>query len=154
MLTQAMANDFGQLVQLDDSDSGEGNRDSKIVSEKRLLGMDTVSLAARMLEIGEPAWRGPQLAEALYRQRIAEINDITTLPKLLRQKLIDQGWEVGRPRIAQVFQSVDGTERYLVQSPGNGLDLQTVETVDRKSTRLNSSHLGISYAVFCLKKKT
>src|ERR1035441_2909140 len=27
-------------------------------------------------------------------------------------------------------------------------------TADRKSTRLNSSHLGISYAVFCLKKKT
>src|SRR5262245_62977287 len=27
-------------------------------------------------------------------------------------------------------------------------------TQDRKSTRLNSSHLGISYAVFCLKKKT
>src|SRR5438045_4994697 len=26
-------------------------------------------------------------------------------------------------------------------------------TQDRKSTRLNSSHLGISYAVFCLKKK-
>src|SRR5262245_64319433 len=26
-------------------------------------------------------------------------------------------------------------------------------TEDRKSTRLNSSHLGISYAVFCLKKK-
>src|SRR5205814_7452494 len=32
---------------------------------------------------------------------------------------------------------------------------QTGATVvpDRKSTRLNSSHLGISYAVFCLKKK-
>src|SRR5262245_64448773 len=28
-----------------------------------------------------------------------------------------------------------------------------LETLDRKSTRLNSSHLGISYAVFCLKKK-
>src|SRR5262245_64275769 len=27
------------------------------------------------------------------------------------------------------------------------------QPVDRKSTRLNSSHLGISYAVFCLKKK-
>src|ERR1039458_8924384 len=26
-------------------------------------------------------------------------------------------------------------------------------SADRKSTRLNSSHLGISYAVFCLKKK-
>src|SRR5258705_3619822 len=29
----------------------------------------------------------------------------------------------------------------------------SVERLDRKSTRLNSSHLGISYAVFCLKKK-
>src|SRR5436853_3382524 len=28
-----------------------------------------------------------------------------------------------------------------------------VSDSDRKSTRLNSSHLGISYAVFCLKKK-
>src|SRR5690606_41642447 len=30
----------------------------------------------------------------------------------------------------------------------------TVLTLDRKSTRLNSSHVKISYAVFCLKKKT
>src|SRR5438045_78738 len=30
---------------------------------------------------------------------------------------------------------------------------QRVKGADRKSTRLNSSHLGISYAVFCLKKK-
>src|SRR5437899_3414948 len=28
-----------------------------------------------------------------------------------------------------------------------------LDELDRKSTRLNSSHLGISYAVFCLKKK-
>src|ERR1039458_10769150 len=30
---------------------------------------------------------------------------------------------------------------------------QLFSPLDRKSTRLNSSHLGISYAVFCLKKK-
>src|SRR5436853_2322022 len=35
---------------------------------------------------------------------------------------------------------------------GNLHALEAVD-VDRKSTRLNSSHLGISYAVFCLKKK-
>src|SRR5262245_64186535 len=37
-----------------------------------------------------------------------------------------------------------------------GASLSSVGTIiglDRKSTRLNSSHLGISYAVFCLKKK-
>src|SRR5256885_4652902 len=33
----------------------------------------------------------------------------------------------------------------------SGMDLREME--DRKSTRLNSSHLVISYAVFCLKKK-
>src|SRR5262245_64594559 len=37
------------------------------------------------------------------------------------------------------------------------LGIQKVESLvvkpDRKSTRLNSSHLGISYAVFCLRKK-
>src|SRR5262245_2843884 len=40
--------------------------------------------------------------------------------------------------------------------PGLDEQLRTQDRVaqDRKSTRLNSSHLGISYAVFCLKKKT
>src|SRR5699024_11598294 len=33
------------------------------------------------------------------------------------------------------------------------VSLSQLKTVDRKSTRLNSSHVSISYAVFCLKKK-
>src|SRR3712207_6853718 len=36
---------------------------------------------------------------------------------------------------------------------GIGLDWLVSDKVDRKSTRLNSSHANISYAVFCLKKK-
>src|SRR5256885_12614497 len=44
----------------------------------------------------------------------------------------------------------DDDERRLVDV----LQLRAVvEVADRKSTRLNSSHLVISYAVFCLKKK-
>src|ERR1035438_10677269 len=43
------------------------------------------------------------------------------------------------------------------RSPGTPDDDGTLyddrACLDRKSTRLNSSHLGISYAVFCLKKK-
>src|SRR5205814_8767089 len=35
----------------------------------------------------------------------------------------------------------------------NGFCVYRFRPRDRKSTRLNSSHLGISYAVFCLKKK-
>src|SRR5688500_19437630 len=38
--------------------------------------------------------------------------------------------------------------------PSSSLSAADLMAVDRKSTRLNSSHLVISYAVFCLKKKT
>src|SRR5437773_4939824 len=52
--------------------------------------------------------------------------------------------------------------RFLTELPSEGVQLRgDVETeerdswaeLDRKSTRLNSSHITISYAVFCLKKK-
>src|SRR5207248_9423984 len=36
---------------------------------------------------------------------------------------------------------------------GNALPIAPADWLDRKSTRLNSSHRTISYAVFCLKKK-
>src|SRR5256886_4541873 len=43
----------------------------------------------------------------------------------------------------------------VVGTPGRLLDLaKGKQAADRKSTRLNSSHSQISYAVFCLKKKT
>src|SRR5262245_63973098 len=41
---------------------------------------------------------------------------------------------------------------YLTSKPhALGKSLERLVALDRKSTRLNSSHLGISYAVFCLK---
>src|SRR5947209_16468432 len=39
------------------------------------------------------------------------------------------------------------------RTQGKGVDV-ALEVIDRKSTRLNSSHANISYAVFCLKKKS
>src|SRR5258708_24584478 len=43
--------------------------------------------------------------------------------------------------------------RAAEQRPGVGVPRRGEQLVDRKSTRLNSSHQIISYAVFCLKKK-
>src|SRR2546426_6190224 len=45
-----------------------------------------------------------------------------------------------------------GTDSHEFRLAGPGLGV-LLGTEDRKSTRLNSSHLVISYAVFCLKKK-
>jgi 23S rRNA (adenine2503-C2)-methyltransferase len=89
-----------------------------------LFGLDAEALSARMVAVGEPGWRGKQLADAIYRQRVTSISAISTLPKPLREKLADHGWRVDRPAINQVFTSVDGTERYLVKAGA-----ETVETV-------------------------
>src|SRR3712207_7653856 len=44
-------------------------------------------------------------------------------------------------------------EKLIVRSVEDSIARGTVRLRDRKSTRLNSSHANISYAVFCLKKK-
>src|SRR5262245_64358097 len=52
--------------------------------------------------------------------------------------------------VVELVGVVDGDGDYVAADDGLAREILRV---DRKSTRLNSSHLGISYAVFCLKKK-
>ncbi len=96
-------------------------------SLRSFFGMNAAELTECMIGLGEPKWRGRQLAEAIYRQRIVDVEAITTLPKALRQRIAEESWQIRRPQIAQMFTSVDGTERYLVQ--GQAPDGLTVETV-------------------------
>src|SRR3712207_8242244 len=63
----------------------------------------------------------------------------TVRPALVHERVVARTERVPRPRV------VDG------QLPGQ--DVERLREGDRKSTRLNSSHANISYAVFCLKKK-
>jgi 23S rRNA (adenine2503-C2)-methyltransferase len=91
---------------------------------RSLFGLSLAQLTEAMVELGEKQYRAKQLAEALYRQRVSHLDQITTLPQSLRDKLAAAGWGVARPQIAESFRSVDGTERYLIQTGA-----QTVETV-------------------------
>jgi 23S rRNA (adenine2503-C2)-methyltransferase len=118
------------LVRIDNSaqkSESQASAQGQEPSDPPLFGLDAEALAARMVSAGEPAWRGRQLVDAIYYQRIAELSEISTLPKSLRLRLIAEGWQVARPVITQVFQSIDGTERYLIQCQGREAD--TVETV-------------------------
>src|SRR3989454_11333803 len=71
----------------------------------------------------------------------------------------DRKVQVYQPKIEQVTVYNTGKNREAFESflvlgfGGGGHDMLKSFEVDRKSTRLNSSHLVISYAVFCLKKK-
>ncbi|MGA8727518.1 MAG: 23S rRNA (adenine(2503)-C(2))-methyltransferase RlmN [Terracidiphilus sp.] len=120
MLGPGMTAQSSQLVRLDTNGPPDGSR-------RPLFGLNAEALGACLVEMGEPKWRGRQISEAIYQQRVRDLSEITTLSKSLRQKLTAEGWEVARPRIAQTFTSIDGTERYLVQ--GQGPDGQTVEAV-------------------------
>src|SRR5699024_11419119 len=65
--------------------------------------------------------------------------------------------DIKRPHLTDVMQT-DGLEtvqRFFIAACRHQYDREVTVHVnlDRKSTRLNSSHVSISYAVFCLKKK-
>src|SRR5690606_39540129 len=55
----------------------------------------------------------------------------------------------------QFDQPADNKGLLIVGNYGTGKShlMSVISSIDRKSTRLNSSHVKISYAVFCLKKK-
>src|SRR5262245_50715403 len=61
-------------------------------------------------------------------------------------------FEPDTPRVVCCGVSNKGVAIYEGKVVRTTLDAHVVALEDRKSTRLNSSHLGISYAVFCLKK--
>ena len=131
ILNAAVAHDSSKLVHLDAATPAEDIADHSMSRSQPLFGLDAEALGGVFLDLAEPAWRRTQIAQAIYSQGIAEINQISTLSKSLREKLILNGWVVGRPRIVQVFRSTDGTERYLVECKGNDREArtETVETV-------------------------
>ncbi|ABF40569.1 23S rRNA m(2)A-2503 methyltransferase [Candidatus Koribacter versatilis Ellin345] len=78
-----------------------------------------------MERLGQPAYRSRQLWQGLYRDRIASLDQFTTLPIPLREELKSSGWAIAFPFVQKRFTSTDGTVRYLLQFS----DGQSVETV-------------------------
>src|SRR6267154_568681 len=90
-----------------------------------LFGLPLPELTTLIKGLNQPAYRGKQLHEALYRQRVASLDEISTLPADLRELLKAEGYTIGLPEIVQTARSIDGTERYLIRMA----DGETVETV-------------------------
>lgn len=90
-----------------------------------LLGLDFQELSGIAQKYGQPEYRARQLFEALYPQRLGELDSVSTLPRQFRAILRQDGLEIRHPRIEKSFQSSDGTIRYLMAMA----DDETVETV-------------------------
>src|SRR5690625_6452454 len=68
-----------------------------------------------------------------------------------------RGGKIGAPRVLDLGAGTGLTLDIGVLDDGDFQDYVAVDPsagIDRKSTRLNSSHVAISYAVFCVKQKT
>src|SRR5690554_7295313 len=85
---------------------------------------------------GTPTGSGPQSQIA-----VAQLSHEASLHKRSAEPL----WRLGS--------AIHGSANFLKAPPHTRLSSKLWCTQDRKSTRLNSSHVRISYAVFCLKKK-
>src|SRR5438105_8606505 len=72
--------------------------------------------------------------------------------RLVQPAAADARRGVGRSRAVLVARAATRIDGDHSGPPPSGADAEE-ERPDRKSTRLNSSHEWISYAVFCLKKK-
>lgn len=99
---------------------------------------------------GQPAYRARQIYEAVYRQRVSDLVQVTALPVSLRNELASK-FPLGLPRVAAEYKSVDGTRRYLLELE----DGKTIETVlmpeEGRDTICISSQVGCPVnCQFCL----
>src|SRR5690242_21471448 len=105
-----------------------------------------------MANISNKRW--PIVQDILKREGIARqhLNSYDEFLERGLQSIID---EVGQIEIesAEYPYKIQLGKVKLQQPRMMELDGSITHIADRKSTRLNSSHMSISYAVFCLKKK-
>src|SRR5437870_6578254 len=103
----------------------------------RAFGTDTT-----FLTVGTPSQQDGSIDLSYVKNACEDLGNV------LREK---RGYHLVVVKSTVVPGTTNGTvKRFLEQSFGKKVGS---ELGDRKSTRLNSSHVAISYAVFCLKKK-
>src|SRR5437899_5789114 len=91
-------------------------------------------------EVRRPVWAEVSLGALTYnleaiRKYVNPTNEKRKTPRKILSIVKGNAYGHGGPQVARALEKAGS------------------DWLDRKSTRLNSSHLGISYAVFCLKKK-
>ena len=105
-----------------------------------LVGMDLTDLR-EALGSDQPGYRAKQIYEAIYRGQAANLVQISNLPAQLRKDLAARH-EIGLAQVAHLYQSTDGTRRYLLKLE-DGRTVATVLMPEReRDTICISSQVG------------
>ncbi len=118
----------------------------------QLLGKTTSEIETLLREIGEPAFRGRQIAAWIYRKGATSFEQMTDLPKALRERLssAQSSTRLRFPDVAARFDSNDGSTKLLLQLE----DGERIETVrlpyhDRVSVCVSSQAGCAMQCQFC-----
>lgn len=114
-------------------------------------------LTARVVEAGERAYRGKQIADWMFKKRVTSYDEMTDVPQALRTKLAAE-LEIAGPEIVRVLGSKDTTQKFLFRlRDGNLIESVLIpaspalygDTSDRRTICV-SSQVGCAYGCkFC-----
>jgi 23S rRNA (adenine2503-C2)-methyltransferase len=118
-----------------------------------LTGLTQGELQSFAAESGQPAYRGRQLFAALQRRRLRSFDEMTDLPKQLREELSARA-TASTLTVEARYVATDGTRRYLMKTH-DGLPVETVFIPEeRRDTICFSSQSGCPLQCdFCLTAK-
>src|SRR5262245_19412596 len=129
---------------------GEGRRLKRLRSQAEYIG----TLEPEFEQLSDEALKGKT---SEFRQRVANgeaLEDLLFEAYAAVREAFKRAMSGIRLFDVQMMGGIALHEGDIAEmKTGEGKTFVAVQALDRKSTRLNSSHLGISYAVFCLKKK-
>jgi 23S rRNA (adenine2503-C2)-methyltransferase len=122
----------------------------KMAEENSLVGLTLAELTSFVVGLGEPAYRGRQIFGQLHQRRLQSFDEMTDLPKALRD-LLNEKATAATLTVESRYVSTDGTRRYLMKTH----DDLPVETVfipeERRDTICFSSQSGCPLqCTFCL----
>jgi len=92
-----------------------------VSQNNELLGKTREELRELCVSLGEPGYRGEQIYRALYAERKFDLEQVTNLPALFRERLGGSA-VLSLPEIKKRFQSADGAIRYLFELGPSGKD--------------------------------
>ena len=113
------------------------------IPTKNLTELSRAEFGALMADFGQPKYRALQLFQWVFQKGARTFDEMTNLPKSLRDRFIAEGYAVGRARLGRVAESIDGTRKLPVHlDDGSVVETVLIPMGDRKFTQCLSSQVG------------
>ncbi len=115
----------------------------------QILGLTTAELQRFCVELGEPAYRGQQLAEWIYRKGTSDFSSMTNLPSTFRSKL-NESSSIYRSSVAATEASRDGTTKFVLgMADGERVESVLLPYEDRLTVCISTQVGCVAGCEFC-----